>query len=115
MEVLFYRGDNSPVLKFIRKLPVDDRARIFACLKSMSELGFECPRSVFRQIRGKLWEVKIRTPHSGFRIFYVTVREQTCMLLHAYKKESSKAPQKEISIAEKRMMEVLNDEKIYVE
>ncbi len=36
------------------------------------------------------------------------------ILLHAYKKQSQKAPTKEIAIAEKRLLEVLNHENSYV-
>ena len=33
------------------------------------------------------------------------------VLLHAYQKQSQKAPKKEIEIAEQRMMEVISNEK----
>jgi phage-related protein len=92
---------------------VKDRARILACLKSIEEFGFDCPRVQFRQIKGSLWEIKIKTQSGGFRIFYVTVHSKTLVLLHAYKKQSQKAPKKEIEIAERRMIEVLNDESYY--
>ena len=36
-------------------------------------------------------------------MFYVTVHSKTLVLLHAYKKQSQKAPKKEIEIAEKEM------------
>ena len=90
-----------------------DRAKILACLKNVEELGFDSPRVSFRQIRGKLWEIKIKAS-SGFRVFYVGVQKENLVLLHAYQKQSQKAPKKEIEIAEKRMMEVLVDEKDYV-
>ena len=59
MKVLFYGKKNQPVVKFIDKLPVQDQAKIIACLKSVEELGFESPRVEFRQISGKLWEIKM--------------------------------------------------------
>jgi phage-related protein len=64
----------------------------------------------FRQIKGKLWEIKILASKSSYRIFYVTVQKDCLFLLHAYKKQSQKTPQKEIIIAEKRMNEVLQNE-----
>lgn len=82
-------------------------------MKSVEDLGFDCPRVNFRQIKGALWEIKISTQSAGLRIFYVTVRGGTLVLLHAYKKQSQKAPGKEIDIADKRMLEVLNNEKDY--
>ena len=63
----------------------------------------------------KLWEIKIRAVKSGYRIFYVTVQKETLVLLHAYKKQSQKAPIKEIEIAEKRLLEVLAHEDNYAQ
>lgn len=111
MKVVFYtKGKNKiPVQDFLLKLPVKDRARILACLKNIEDLGFDSPRVSFRQIKGALWEIKIRVQSGGYRIFYVTVKSNTLVLLHAYKKQSQKAPRKEIDIAETRMLEVLHE------
>lgn len=84
--------------------------RIFACLKNIEELGLDCPRVQFRQIKGKLWEIKIKTMHSNYRIFYVAIKSSIMVLLHMYQKQSQKAPKKELEIAIKRMLEVLEDE-----
>jgi phage-related protein len=100
----------NPVLELVNGLPKPDQAKIFACLESIQELGLESPRVQFRQIDGKLWEVKIRSEGGGFRIFYVTIRRDIMILLHAYKKQSQKAPDREISTAMKRLKEVLNNE-----
>jgi phage-related protein len=80
----------------------------------VEELGFTCPRVGFRQITSKLWEIKITTVGAGYRIFYVTLKKDILILLHAYKKQLQKAPKKEIAIAEKRLIEVLNNESIYL-
>lgn len=115
MKIVFYTKDRgrNPVRDFIAKLPNKDRARVLACLKNIEDLGFDCPRVQFRQIKGSLWEIKIKTHSGGFRIFYVTVHSKTLVLLHGYKKQSQKAPKKEIETAERRMMEVLNNESDY--
>ncbi len=115
MKILFYNKNNrQPVVEVIEELESKDRAKILACLKCIEELGFNCPRVEFRQIRGQLWEIKIKTHNVGFRIFYVVIKDMTMILLHAYKKQSQKAPPKEIDLAEKRMLEVLKYEKDYV-
>lgn len=77
------------------------------------KLGFNSPRVDFRQIRGRLWEIKIRSSSGEFRIFYVDFKANTLVLLHAYQKKSQKAPTKEIEIAEQRLFEVTNNEKDY--
>lgn len=114
VKVLFYKATKVPVQDFIKGLDVRDRAKILACLQSVEELGFDSPRVLFRQIKGKLWEIKIKAATSGYRIFYVMVRRDKLILLHAYKKQSQKAPAKEISIAEKRMLEVISHENNYI-
>ena len=77
--------------------------------KSVEELGFESPRVAFRQIDKKLWEVKIRSSKTGYRLFYVSLHGDLLVLLHGYQKQSQKAPKKEIETAEKRMMGVLKN------
>jgi len=115
MNIFFYLNKNKrcPVKEFIEKLETNDRARVLACLKNIEELGFNCRRVQFRQIRGTLWEIKIRSYSGGFRIFYVAIKSSTLVLLHAYQKQSTKAPSKEIKAAEQRLNEVLTNEKNY--
>lgn len=116
MNIIFYvkkHGNRCPVREFIEKLESKDRAKILACLKSIEDLGFDSPRVEFRQIRGRLWEIKIRSSSAGFRIFYICLKANTLVLLHAYQKQSQKAPTMEIKTAEKRLLEVTENEKDY--
>jgi phage-related protein len=115
MDIVFFRAKVSqqcPVRDFIQDLEVADRAKILACLKSVETLGFDSPRVQFRQIRGRLWEIKIQA-NSGYRVFYVCLAGGVVVLLHAYRKQSQKAPVREIKLAEKRLNEVLKYEKDY--
>jgi phage-related protein len=112
VNITFYKSANnkSPIEDFLDRLSAQTRARIAACLVSLRELGFKSPRVHFRQIRGKLWEIKITAPDGGFRFFYVALSGEEIILLHCYKKQSQKMPKREIEIAEKRMLEVLTNE-----
>ena len=113
MEIVFYGKNKRPVYEFISALSSADQAKVIACLKNIEDLGFDCPRVDFRQIDGKLWEIKIRGISGGFRIFYITLKGNKLVLLHAYQKKSQKAPSKEIEVAKKRMIEVMKDETFY--
>lgn len=117
MEIIFYIKQNNrcPVKEFIEDLEVKDKAKILACLKSIEELGYDTPRVQFRQIAGRLWEIKIRSVETGYRIFYVGIKPKTMILLHAFQKQSQKTPQKEIEIAKQRLLEVMKNEKDYTE
>lgn len=116
MEIIFFSKQQNgryPVKEFIEKLDTKDRAKVLACLKSVEELGFHCPRVDFRQIRGQLWELKIKAANGNYRIFYVCLKGEALVLLHSYQKQSQKAPKKEIETAEERMLEVLKNEQDY--
>jgi len=113
MKVLFYKKTRNPVHDFIHAINKNDRTKVLSCLKNIEELGFDSPMVQFRHIRGKLWEIKIQASN-GYRFFYVGLHSDILVLLHAYKKQSQKAPIKEITIAEKRLSEVLKDESHYI-
>lgn len=104
MRVTFYKthAGRSPVLRYIQDLSVQEKARILAALTDIEEHGLDAIRATFRQIDGKLWEIKI----SAHRVFYVLLRGDEMVLLHAYKKQGQKLPINEREIALKRMKEV---------
>lgn len=85
-----------------------DQATVIAVLKDIEQHGLSAIGCQFRQIEGKLWEIKIRTPSGGHRIFYVMISNSEIMCLHAYKKQGQKAPTKELEVARKRLKEVLS-------
>lgn len=105
MKVTFYltSSGRAPVLQYLKTLQTPERARVLAVLSDIEQFGFEANRASFRQIDGKLWEIKI----SFSRVFYVIVEQNEMILLHAYKKQGQKLPLKERNIAIKRMKEVL--------
>ncbi len=78
-------------------------ADLLSALKGIQENGTAAVGVAFRQVEGKLWELKIRTHGNQHRIFYVVMRGKEMYLLHAYLKETQKAPLKEIETAKLRM------------
>jgi phage-related protein len=88
VRVTFFRGasGSSPVLEYVQSL------------------AKPAVRVQFRQIEGKLWEVKI----GSHRVFYVIIEKDEMVLLHAYKKQGQKLPVKERDIASRRMKELLS-------
>lgn len=93
----------QPVADFIGKLPERERAEIDAALEDLASHSLDAPLVSLRQVRGKLWEIRIgRT-----RIFYFMTQDRTMVLVHAYKKQSQKAPLREISSALRRMKKLM--------
>jgi len=106
VRITFFETDSgrSPVLKYILDLPKPERARLFEALDQIERHGFDAVRVQFRQIEGKLWEIKV----SAHRVFYVVIEENEMVLLHAYKKQGQKLPSRERDIAIRRMKELLS-------
>lgn len=105
MKVTFYTtaSGRAPVLDYLNDLTKPEKAWILEAFQRIESEGLQAVQVNFRQIEGKLWEIKI----SAHRVFYVVIEKQRIILLHAYKKQSQKLPLKERSIALKRMREVL--------
>jgi phage-related protein len=109
MKVALYEttSGRSPIEDFISDLPKADQARFADVFEGIEKFGLGCPRVQFRQLRGKLWEIKFNSPSGGYRIAYVLVEEATMVWLHTFKKKTQKTPTSDLEIAEKRMKEVL--------
>ena len=92
-----------PVAEYVEELSRNAQAVIAAAFADVAERGFKARGVTFRQIEGKLWEMRIG-PH---RVFYVLLRDEEMILLHAYRKQSQKAPTRHLAVARRRMLEVL--------
>ena len=105
MRVEFYRtpSGRSSVEDYLKGLPIQESVEIDAVLESIEQHGLDAPLVSMRQIRGKLWELRI----SRNRIFYVVLKGDRMVLLHAYKKRGQKATVREIETALRRMSEVM--------
>jgi len=106
MKVTFFRtaSSRSPVLEYIQNLTKPERARVLEALEQVEQRGLEAVRVEFRQIDGKLWEIKV----GSHRVFYVIIERDEMVLLHAYKKQGRRLPIKERDVAIRRMKELLS-------
>jgi phage-related protein len=95
--------------KFIDGLSKLDRAIILAVFQDISQHGLKAKGCDFRQIEGKLWEVKIRASTGGYRFFYVLLSQSHLHVLHSYKKQGQKAPARDLDLARKRLKEILSE------
>lgn len=84
-----------------------DRASILAVFDDIRQYGFKAMGCQFRQLEGKLWEIKIRTAGGGWRFFYVMLSLDEMYVLHWYKKKGQRAPKHELEVARRRLKEVL--------
>ena len=111
MKIVFYKKDNGrePVRENIFELQKNEIAEIFGVLLDIEKNGFNATRCCFRQIDGKLWEIKIKLPRMGYRIFYTIIEIDVMILLHSYKKKTEKAPKNELEIGLKRLKDIIKN------
>lgn len=105
-DVRFYvsPAGESPVERYLESLESRERARVTDVLDRVRTEGLRAFGVVSRQIEGKLWEIKV----SRHRVFYVVIDGPIVVLLHAFQKQSRKAPKAEIDVARARMKEVID-------
>ena len=60
-----------------------------------------------RPIEGKLWELR----PGGNRLFYFLFTGRRFVVVHGFKKQTMRTPDREIEIAKRRMLELLEDER----
>ena len=99
-----HRG-KSPVMEFINTLPASDRAKINNVFRLLAEFGTYLGMPHARTIEGNLWELR---PGSN-RLFYFLFTGKTFVVLHGYRKQTTRTPEREIEIAKRRMIELLED------
>jgi phage-related protein len=98
----------APVERYIDEIDnKEERAELLSALKGVQEYGTDAIEVEFRQIEGKLWELKIRTHGNQHRIFYVVLKGNEMVLIHAYLKKTPKTPVKEIQTAKQRLKQIM--------
>ena len=109
MRITFYQTASGriPVKEFIGSLSLQDQAKFWAVYRFIQDWGLDCPNVQFRQLKGKLWEIKFSSIGGGYRIAYVMIEKDLMVWLHAFKKKTQQTPMNDLDVALKRMKEVL--------
>lgn len=103
LRVVFYAGDGGreSVRDWLRDLDRSDRLAIGTDLKT-AQFGWPLGMPLIRKLEMGLWEVRSRVRHGVVRTVF-TVEGNTMVVLHAFVKKSSKAPQSELDVARRRL------------
>lgn len=106
-QIHFYedRHGKSPVLEFINSLSPKDRAKVNNIFRLLEEFGTNLGMPHAHRIEGRLWE--LRTGDN--RLFYFLYLERKFVILHGFRKQSMKTPEKEIATALRRMKDVTEE------
>jgi len=88
-------------------LPTDMRARLVRIADLIEAVGLpNVKQPHVRQVRGPLWEIRLKGKSGIARALYVTAREQRVVILRAFVKKTEKTPTNEIDLALQRAKEV---------
>jgi len=94
-----------PVEKFIDSLTTKAQVKISDALDLLKEFGINLGLPHVKKIIGtSLWELRT-LGKNNIRIFYITKKGNTFLLLHGFQKKKQKTDKKEIDTALKRLAE----------
>lgn len=92
-------GGKNVTKEYIDRLETGEKLRIYEIREEIRRSGLDAFEKInTRQLRGKLWEIKI----SQTRIMYVIIDTNGVAFLHICKKQKGKAAKKELDTALKR-------------
>lgn len=107
--VAFYesRAEGCPVREFLLALDTPRRAKLVALIRLLEEQGPVLPFPYSSQIRGKLRELRTQFGKEHYRVLYFGAPGGTFVLLHSFTKRAPLTPEREIVLAERRMVAYL--------
>ncbi|SRR5258708_7799797 len=106
--ILLYEssGKEKPVENFIKRQQSQAQAKILHKLNLLEQYGFQLGMPHSKLLKLEIYELRIRG-REEIRIIYC-FKNKTIYLLHAFKKQSQKTPNKEIEIALQRIKTLTN-------
>jgi len=96
-----------PIDEYLDTLQIRDRARVLREIELLEEYGPNLRMPHARHLRGKLWELRIDTRPNSYRVLYAAVAGRKFVLLHSFAKKSERTLEREIDIAEHRLVDYL--------
>ena len=99
--IIFYEKENGsvPVMEFLNKLTEKHHAKALRDIDVLEKYGTSLTEPHVKHIKGKLWELRIKSASDISRIFYFTHVGKNIVLLHGFVKKTQKTPNREIETA----------------
>ncbi len=95
------KSGEKPVDEFIKRQQPQAKAKIIHTVQLLRQYGNQLGMPHAKTLGSGLYELRIRGKEE-LRIFYC-FKQKTVYLLHAYKKQIQKTPQRELQLALQRM------------
>jgi phage-related protein len=99
--IVFYEKEDGsiPVQEFLEALPTKHRAKAIRDIDILEKYGTALTEPHVKHIRGKLWELRIKSASDISRIFYFIFVGKDIVLLHGFVKKAQRTPSREIDTA----------------
>ncbi|MDR0445716.1 MAG: type II toxin-antitoxin system RelE/ParE family toxin [Oscillospiraceae bacterium] len=100
-DIIYYQKEDgtTPVQEFLDALPVKHHAKAIRDIDVLEKFGTTLTEPHVKHIKGKLWELRIKSSGDISRIFYFIPMGASIVLLHGFVKKTQKTPAKEIETA----------------
>jgi len=111
-EVNYYKDKNGkkPVEEWINTLDTKLKVKIFRLFELLEEFNINLKAPYVKPLEDKLYEIRVKDSKGIYRIIYFSYTNRQFIMLNGFMKKTQKTPKKEIELAKKRMLEVLNNE-----
>ncbi len=109
LQVFFYKSSlgNEPVKVWLKSLGLDDRKTIGEEIK-LVQLGWPIGMPLVRNLRGGLWEIRIRLVNRIARVVFAMF-EGNIVLLHGFIKKQQETPKTDLQLSMKRWKSLQKD------
>lgn len=100
-DIIFYEKENGriPVQEFLDSLPTKHHAKALRDIDILEKYGTTLKEPNVKHIKGKLWELRVKSASDISRIFYFVPVGNNIVLLHGFVKQTQKTPNSEIEKA----------------
>jgi hypothetical protein len=101
------RGD-CPVLEFMETLDEKTETKFLAFVKLLGEKGPNLLRPYADTIRGPIRELRVQSGRRNVRVLYFFMHRDRIVLVHSFLKKSDAVEERDIRLAETRMVDWIN-------
>lgn len=113
-KIHFYCESNGkvPALDFLRELKISDKKGYVNCLSKielLEEYGYKLERPHAAYLRDKIYELRVRSFHSQYRILYFFYKQNAIILTHGMVKKVRKVSPQDIGSAVLKMCQFLEN------
>jgi phage-related protein len=109
-QLLYYikQDGTKPVEEYIRKLSVNERAKILAFVDHLKEKGPDLHRPYADFLEDGIYELRVKLTGKQVRILYFFCYKDIIILTNVFEKHTDKVPKSEIKTAKKNRDDFLD-------